>query len=146
MTLKNKYFSVSLTALSVNFPEIKSLNRILEEIIKILPIVKIFCVLLPNLMVHLTITFKTSKCPRFLGTCAERLLKSNFNICSPCFYECIKTSSDISRSQTWQEVLTAEKLHFSKFKRIAIFLKSIHKQRETPLVRKNEQKDHFPTR
>ena len=114
------------------FGLLRSLKTILEEVPKILPINKIFGLLLQNLIVHLKITFKTYKMPKIswpLGL--KGCLGAIYSICLLCFHACLKNSSNISKGQIWQEVITIEVLHFSWLKKLAIFPKSINKEKNS---------------
>ena len=55
-----------------------------RENLRILPIDKIFCVLLPNLMVQMTITFKTYKMPWISWHWGSKIVREPF-LASVCF-------------------------------------------------------------
>ena len=73
---------------------LRSLNTILEKSSKILPIDKMFCLLLPNLMVHRAITFKIYKIPQFFffwGGGAKIAQEAFYSVCMIVFMSASRT-------------------------------------------------------
>ena len=74
----NNLMLIYLRMLKLQLLKLKVTEHNFGENFKDQPINKMFCVLFPNLVAHLTITFKTSKMPYICWDGGSRLLGSHF--------------------------------------------------------------------